>query len=316
LYWVGCAGALDDRARRSTQAIARVMHAAGVKFAILGPRESCTGDPARRIGNEYLFQEMAKANIETLDGAGVKKIVASCPHCFNTIGNEYPALGGNYEVVHHSQLLGRLVAEGKLSPQDPVVAKLTYHDPCYLGRHNDVMDEPRTVLDAIPGVQRVEMQRHGRRGFCCGAGGARMWMEERIGKRVNVERTDEALGTGAELIATSCPYCLIMLDDAVNQRRSEGSVGGSVKVIDIAQVLADSIGLRKVPATVGAPAPEQPLEASTGTGPTTSGPVEGPTAVDPSDRHPGDTETVVDTATGDLSGDKQLDVSPPPDSGE
>jgi len=293
LYWVGCAGALDDRARRSTQAIARVFHAAGVKFAILGPRESCTGDPARRIGNEYLFQEMAKANIETLDSAGVKKIVASCPHCFNTIGNEYPALGGNYEVVHHSQLLGRLVAEGKLSPQDPVVAKLTYHDPCYLGRHNDVMDEPRTVLDAIPGVQRIEMARHGRRGFCCGAGGARMWMEERIGKRVNVERTDEALGTGAELIATSCPYCLIMLDDAVNQRRSEGKANG-VKVIDIAQVLADSIGLRKVPATVGAMSPEatggapsseapaQPLEESTGTGPDTAGPVEGPTEVDPS----------------------------------
>jgi Fe-S oxidoreductase len=262
LYWVGCAGALDDRAKRSTQAIARVFHAAGIKFAILGAQESCTGDPARRIGNEYLWQEVAKANIETLQGANVKKIVASCPHCFNTIGNEYPALGGNFEVVHHSQLLGRLVAEGKLSPQDPVVAKLTYHDPCYLGRHNDVMDEPRTVLDAIPGVQRVEMQRHGRRGFCCGAGGARMWMEERIGKRVNVERTDEALGTGAELIATSCPYCLIMLDDAVNQRRSEGKANG-VKVIDIAQVLADSIGLRKVPATVGAPP----------AGPTTSGPV-------------------------------------------
>jgi Fe-S oxidoreductase len=300
LYWVGCAGALDDRAKRSTQAIAKVFHAAGVKFAILGPQESCTGDPARRIGNEYLWQEIAKANIETLQGANVKKIVASCPHCFNTIGNEYPALGGNFEVVHHSQLLGRLVAEGKLAPQDPVVAKLTYHDPCYLGRHNDVMDEPRTVLDAIPGVQRVEMHRHGRRGFCCGAGGARMWMEERIGKRVNVERTDEALGTGADVIATSCPYCLIMLDDAVSQRRSEGKADG-VKVIDIAQVLADSIGLRKLPAAVGAAATEtppapQPLEESTGTGPTTSGPVAGPTAVDPSDRHSDDTETVVDTA--------------------
>jgi Fe-S oxidoreductase/nitrate reductase gamma subunit len=282
LYWVGCAGALDDRARRSTQAIARVFHAAGITFAILGPQESCTGDPARRIGNEYLWQEVAKANIETLQGANVKKIVASCPHCFNTIGNEYPALGGNFEVVHHSQLLGRLVAEGKLSPQDPVVAKLTYHDPCYLGRHNDVMDEPRTVLDAIPGVQRVEMQRHGRRGFCCGAGGARMWMEERIGKRVNVERTDEALGTGAELIATSCPYCLIMLDDAVNQRRSEGKANG-VKVIDIAQVLADSIGLRKVPATVGAP----PAEESTGNGPATSGPaVDTPTEAAPTEAAP------------------------------
>jgi Fe-S oxidoreductase len=319
LYWVGCAGALDDRARRSTQAIARVFNAAGIKFAILGPQETCSGDPARRIGNEYLFQEMAKANIEVLQGAGVKKIVASCPHCFNTIGNEYPALGGNFEVVHHSQLLSRLVADGKLSPQDPVVAKLTYHDPCYLGRHNEVMDEPRTVLDAIPGIQRVEMHRHGRRGFCCGAGGARMWMEENIGKRVNVERTDEALGTGADLITTSCPYCLIMLDDAVNQRRSEGKVNG-VKVIDIAQVLADSIGLRKVPATVGAPAPAQPLEESTGTGPTTSGPVDGPTAVDPSDRHPGDTETVVDTTTGDLRDDPHVQTtpepSPPTESGE
>jgi len=326
LYWVGCAGALDDRAKRSTQAIAKVFNAAGIKFAILGPQESCTGDPARRIGNEYLWQEIAKANIETLQGANVKKIVASCPHCFNTIGNEYPALGGNFEVVHHSQLLGRLVSEGKLSPQDPVVAKLTYHDPCYLGRHNDVMDEPRTVLDAIPGVQRVEMHRHGRRGFCCGAGGARMWMEERIGKRVNVERTDEALGTGAELIATSCPYCLIMLDDAVNQRRSEGKANG-VKVIDIAQVLADSIGLRKVPATVGASAaeegarkaaageqsaPAQPLEESTDTGPTTSGPVDGPTAVDPSDRHADDTEKVVDTTTGDLSEDTSVQTTPEP----
>jgi Fe-S oxidoreductase len=250
LYWVGCAGGLDDRARRSTQAIARVMHAAGVKFAILGPAESCTGDPARRMGNEYLWQEMAKANIETLDSVGTKKIIASCPHCFNTIGNEYPALGGNYEVVHHSQLLGRLVAEGKFSPQDPIATKLTYHDPCYLGRHNNVYDAPRTVLDSIPGLERVEMHRHGKRGFCCGAGGARMWMEERIGKRVNVERTDEALDTGAEIIATSCPYCLIMLDDAVNAKRAEG-LAQDVKVIDIAQVLADSIGLRKLTAADG-----------------------------------------------------------------
>jgi Fe-S oxidoreductase len=250
LYWVGCAGALDDRARKSTQAIARVMHAAGVKFAILGSQEACTGDPARRMGNEYLWQEMAKANIEVLDGAAVKKIVASCPHCFNTIGNEYPALGGNYEVVHHSQLLSRLVANGKLSPQDPIVKTLTYHDPCYLGRHNNEYDAPRTVLDAVPGLERVEMHRHGKRGFCCGAGGARMWMEERIGKRVNVERTDEALGTGAEIIATSCPYCLIMLDDAVTARRSEGGAEGVV-VIDIAQVLADSIGLRRPGAAPG-----------------------------------------------------------------
>jgi Fe-S oxidoreductase/TM2 domain-containing membrane protein YozV len=321
LYWVGCAGALDDRARRSTQAIAKVFNAAGIKFAILGPNESCSGDPARRIGNEYLWQEMAKANIETLDGAGVKKIVASCPHCFNTLANEYPQLGGHFEVVHHSQLLGRLVRDGKLNPQDPVVAKLTYHDPCYLGRHNEIMDEPRNVLDAIPGVQRVEMHRHGRRGFCCGAGGARMWMEERIGKRVNVERTDEALGTGAELIATSCPYCLIMLDDAVNQRRSEGKVNG-VKVIDIAQVLADSIGLRKIPATVGAPsaaaegeseAPAQPLETSTPTGPSTDGPTDGPTVVDPSNRHADDSEKVRDTSTGDQGENLGMQATPNPE---
>jgi Fe-S oxidoreductase len=269
LYWVGCAGALDDRARKSTQAIAKVMHAAGVKFAILGSQETCSGDPARRMGNEFLWQEMAKANIEVLDGVKAKKIIASCPHCFNTIGNEYPALGGNYEVVHHSQLLGRLVAEGKLAPQDEIVKKLTYHDPCYLGRHNNEYDAPRTVLDAVPGLERVEMHRHGKRGFCCGAGGARMWMEERIGKRVNVERTDEALGTGADIIATSCPYCLIMLDDAVTARRSEGKADGVV-VIDIAQVLADSIGLRKMPAAVGAPSDggegtDSALEASTTT---------------------------------------------------
>ena len=245
LYWVGCAGSLDDRAKRATAATASVLHAAGVKFAVLGPRESCTGDPARRLGNEYLFQEMAKANIETLSGAGVRKIIASCPHCFNTIANEYPQLGGNYEVVHHSQLLSRLVAEGKLTPTDPVTAKLTYHDPCYLGRHNDVYDQPRDVLDAIPGIDRVEMHRHGKRGFCCGAGGARMWMEERTGKRINTERTDEALGTGAEVIATSCPYCLIMLGDAVAQRQGEGKANGVV-VIDLAQVLADSVGLRKL----------------------------------------------------------------------
>ena len=245
LFWVGCAGSLDDRARRTTRAIASVLHAADVKFAVLGPRESCTGDPARRMGNEYLFQEMAKANIETLEGVGVKKIIASCPHCFNTISNEYPQLGGSYEVVHHSQLLGRLVADGHLVPQNPVTAKLTYHDPCYLGRHNDVYDPPRDVLDTVPGIERVEMHRHGKRGFCCGAGGARMWMEERSGTRINVERTDEALGTGADVIATACPYCLIMLDDGVKQRCSEGKADGVV-VIDIAQVLADSIGLRKL----------------------------------------------------------------------
>jgi Fe-S oxidoreductase len=250
LYWVGCAGALEDRARKTTQSIARLLHRAGVSFAVLGPRESCTGDPARRLGNEYLYQMQAQQNIETLNQAGVRKVVASCPHCFNTIAREYPDLGGSYEVVHHSQLFARLVAEGRLSPSEPVSATVTYHDPCYLGRHNDVYDAPRSVLDAVPGVRQVEMRRCRERGFCCGAGGSRMWMEERIGKRVNLERTDEALGTGADVVGTACPYCMVMLDDAVKQRQAEGGFEG-VRVMDVAQVLEQSLEHRTAPAGSG-----------------------------------------------------------------
>jgi Fe-S oxidoreductase/TM2 domain-containing membrane protein YozV len=253
LFWVGCAGALDERARRTTQAIARLLHQAGVSFAVLGPKESCTGDPARRLGNEYLFQTQAQQNIETLQAANVKKIVASCPHCFNSIAREYPALGGNFEVYHHTQLLEKLLTAGTLRPQSPIEKKVTYHDPCYLGRHNEVYDEPRGVLNHVPGVQLEEMHRCRRKGFCCGAGGSRMWLEENIGSRINVNRTDEALGTGADVISTACPYCLIMLDDATKSRQAEGSVSEDIRVMDVAQVLEQSLAGGD-PGVAGSPA--------------------------------------------------------------
>lgn len=241
LYWVGCAGALDERARKATQATARILHDAGVNFAVLGPRESCTGDPARRLGNEYLFQTLAEQNISTLKEAGAeasraKTIIASCPHCFNTIANEYPALGGNYRVVHHSQLLDELARTKQLVPGNGFPATVTYHDPCYLGRHNRVFDQPRSVLDAVPGVKQIEMRRCREKGFCCGAGGARMWLEENIGKRINLERADEALSTGADVVSTACPYCLIMLDDAVKERHEEDRV----RVLDLSQIVEES----------------------------------------------------------------------------
>jgi Fe-S oxidoreductase len=229
-----------------------MLHRAGVNFGILGPKESCTGDPARRMGNEYLFQEMAKANIATLDAVGAKKIVASCPHCFNTMKNEYPNLGGNYDVIHHAELLSHLVAAGRLTPGLGYKGVVTYHDPCYLGRHNRVFDEPRSVLDAIPGVTQVEMGRCREKGFCCGAGGARMWMEENIGTRVNMDRTNEALGTGADIVSTACPFCMIMLDDAV---KANGK-GDEVSVMDISQVVEKS--LTAVAGAAGAPSATNP----------------------------------------------------------
>ena len=254
LYWVGCAGALDERARKGVQATARMLHRAGVTFGILGPKESCTGDPVRRLGNEYLYQEQTKLNIATLDEAGAKdkKIIASCPHCFNTIKNEYPALGGDYEVIHHAQLLEHLVKEGTLVPGSAYSGKVTYHDPCYLGRHNRVIDEPRTVLSAIPGVQQIEMRRCKERGFCCGAGGARMWLEETIGKRVNMERTQEALGTGADVVSTACPYCMIMLDDAVRAYNKEDDV----RVLDLSQLVEESLGAPSAGSAAPASEPE------------------------------------------------------------
>ncbi len=242
IYWVGCAGSFDDRARGVSRAVAGLLRDAGVSFAILGPRELCTGDPARRIGNEYLFQTLAEQNVATLDGSGVTKIVANCPHCFNTLRNEYPDYGGQYQVFHHTQLLSQLVEDGRLRPTGQVRALLAYHDPCYLGRHNGVYGEPRQVLDSVPGLSTVEMPRHGSRGLCCGAGGARMWMEERIGKRINRERMDEAAATGADMVGVACPFCLVMLDDGARAR------GDEVEVADVAQVLARATsGNRLVP---------------------------------------------------------------------
>jgi Fe-S oxidoreductase len=241
LFWVGCAGALEDRAKKTTKAIATLLHTAGVSFAVLGPAETCTGDPARRIGNEFVFSMLAQQNVETLNEAGVRKIVASCPHCFNTIANEYPQLGGNYEVIHHTQLLARLVSEGKLTPVERVDEKLTYHDPCFLGRHNKVFTPPREIIEAVPGTTAEEMHRCKNRGFCCGAGGARMWMEERIGKRINTERIEEALELNPDKISTACPYCMVMLGDAVEAKKASGEAKESLEVIDVAQLLVRSV---------------------------------------------------------------------------
>jgi len=228
LFWVGCAGAFDERAQKTTQSVARLLAAAGIDSAVLGPRERCTGDPARRMGHEYLFQMLAERNVETLNGAGVTKIVASCAHCFNTLANEYPDYGGTYEVVHHTQLLSELISEGRLQPSAGN-GKVTYHDACYLGRHNDVYDAPRSLI----GGEVVEMPRHRERGFCCGAGGARMWMEEES-PHINDARFEEAAATGAETVATACPYCLVMLDDAAKGQGSE------IRVADAATLLAES----------------------------------------------------------------------------
>ena len=241
LFWVGCAGALEDRSKKVTKAFAELLHTAGVEFAILGQGESCTGDPARRLGNEFLFQMQAQQNVETLNSIGAKKIVATCPHCFNTLANEYPQNGGNYEVVHHTQLLGRLVEEGRLTPVKPIDQLVTYHDPCYLGRHNKVYTPPREVLSSVPGLRQQEMHRCKERGFCCGAGGARMWMEEKIGKRINVERVDEALALDPDVVSTACPYCMVMLSDAVNEKKQSGAAREDVEVLDVAQILRRSL---------------------------------------------------------------------------
>ncbi|MGA9148110.1 MAG: heterodisulfide reductase-related iron-sulfur binding cluster, partial [Candidatus Nanopelagicales bacterium] len=241
LFWVGCAGAYEDRAKRTTKAVAELMNVAGVEFMVLGEGETCTGDPARRAGNEFLFQMQAMQNVEVLNEIKAKKIVVTCPHCLNTIGREYPQLDGHYEVVHHTQLLAQLLRDKKLTPVKPVDEKVTYHDPCYLGRHNKIYVPPRELVASIPGVNLVEMERSVEKSFCCGAGGARMWMEETIGERVNVNRSDEAIGTGATKIAVGCPFCNVMLNDGTTQRKQEGAASEDIEVLDVAALLLDSV---------------------------------------------------------------------------
>jgi Fe-S oxidoreductase len=231
LYWVGCAASFDERARVAAESTAKLLNAGGVDFAILGPRESCTGDPARRMGNEYVFQAFAEQNVATLDEAGVTRIVASCPHCLNTIGNEYPDFGGRYEVVHHTEVLAELVREGRLAPATDG-RSITYHDSCYLARHNDVRAAPRELVAAVG--EPVEMGRSGKQTFCCGAGGAHMWMEER-GSGINEERVREAAETGADTLAVACPFCTVMLDDGVR------ASGKELRVVDVSTLLAESL---------------------------------------------------------------------------
>ncbi len=237
LYWVGCLGAFDARNQRIARALTQIFKEAGVKFAILGKEESCCGDPARRPGNEYLFQTLAQVNVELLNNYGVRKVITSCPHCFNTIKNEYPQFGGNYDVVHHSEFIDYLIKEGRITLANRVEQAVTYHDPCYLGRYNDVYDAPRAVLEAIPGVELKEMKRSRNNALCCGAGGGRMWIEEHNGRRMNQNRMQDALDTGAPTLAAACPFCTSMFEDGIKGK----DAGDQIRLMDLSELVALSM---------------------------------------------------------------------------
>jgi Fe-S oxidoreductase len=248
LYWVGCMGSFDDRAKKTTVAFARILKAAGVRFAILGQEEKCNGDPARRMGNEYLYQTLARTNVETLGRYGVCTVVTACPHCFHQLGNEYPQFGGEYEVIHHSTYIEHLLAEGRVPIREDLhapVRTFTYHDSCYLGRYNDNYESPRKILEAIPGVELVETEKSREKGLCCGAGGAQMWMEEQNKNRVNVKRTLQLIGTGADTVASACPFCMTMVTDGIKAEQKEEQV----KNLDVVELLSRScLGAEERPA--------------------------------------------------------------------
>jgi len=237
LYWVGCAAAFDERAQKVARAFATLLTAAKVRFAILGDEERCTGDVARRIGNEFLFQMHAQANTETLNRYGIQKVLTTCPHCFNTLKHEYPAFGGHYEVIHHTEFIARLLGQGQLRLTKPLGEAVAYHDSCYLGRHNDMWAPPREILRRIPGARTMEFERHGVEGFCCGAGGGMMWAEERTGKRVNIDRTEEALRVRPDVVGTACPFCLSMFEDGIRAKDATDTL----RVSDLAELVVRAL---------------------------------------------------------------------------
>jgi Fe-S oxidoreductase len=237
LLWVGCAGSFDDRSKKVSISLVKILQKAGINFAILGTEEKCTGDFARRVGNEMMYQMMAQENIETLNNYKVKKIIAACPHCLNTLKNEYPQMGGNYEVIHHAEFIDQLIKTGKITVSKGLEGSLTYHDPCYLGRYNSIYDQPRSILSSVSKEGVKELDRHGRESFCCGAGGGRMWMEETIGKRINLERAEEIVDQNVATVAVGCPFCLTMIEDGMKELNKEEDI----RTKDICELVADNM---------------------------------------------------------------------------